>query len=100
MDGAARVDSAPLRLLAHHAVDAGAALYAAGAMGLRGLVPRRRPGDRLDDLARARPLDSAPPPRYAAHGRRLRPRPDRLPHHSRPLLPDGAGRGERGRAFT
>src|SRR5207249_10001957 len=92
MDGAARLDRAPLRLLADHAVGAGAALYAAGAMVLRGLVARRRPGERLDDLARARALDSAPPLRHTAHGLRLRARPDRLPHHRRPLLPDGAGR--------
>src|SRR5439155_14175984 len=49
MDGAAGVDRVPLRLLANHAVDAGAALRAPSAMGLRGLVPRVRPGDRLDD---------------------------------------------------
>src|SRR5439155_8695 len=81
MDGAARMDRAPLRLLADHAMGAGAALYVAGAMVLRGLVPRLRSGDGLDDLARPRPLGGAPPSRHAAHGLRLRTWPDRLAHH-------------------
>ena len=38
--------------------------------------------------------------RHAAHGLRFRARPDRLLHHRRPLLPDRAGHGARGRALT
>src|SRR5215470_8417576 len=83
MDRPAGTDRVALRILADDPVGAAASVRDAGALGLRGLVTREYPFRRLDDLARARPLDGAPRPRHLRHGPNNSARPDRVADHRR-----------------